>query len=354
MKVFGIASPNAPAEEIDIDAPELTGASVLVRITNSGVCHSDLHAREGFFDLGDAGKLPYTSAGAEYPLVLGHEIVGEVVAAGPESSVQPGDEKFIVFPWIGCGQCQACAEDRENYCTGAKRNLSVALNGGYAREVWVPDSRYLVPVGDLDPSWAATLACSGLTSYAATTKVLTPEVDRPIAVIGTGGVGLSVIPILKARGHNNIVAADVSEAALENAKAAGATATVLTTGENPVADLIAAGGGKLAGAIDFVNNGATSGLALSALGIGGKLVSVGLFGGQLAFPTTLLALSQLKIEGNFVGSLPELKALVELAGETDLPRLPIQERPLEAENVTGALDDLANRAVTGRVVLVAG
>ncbi|WP_291797722.1 hypothetical protein [Brevibacterium sp.] len=60
MKVFGIATPNAPAEEIEIETPELTGASVLVRITHSGVCHSDLHARAGFFDLGDAGRHPNT------------------------------------------------------------------------------------------------------------------------------------------------------------------------------------------------------------------------------------------------------------------------------------------------------
>ena len=354
MKVFEVPSAGAPAQEADHPTPELTGADVLVRVTNSGVCHSDVHCAEGYFDMGDAGKAPVESLGMAFPLVLGHEIVGEVIAAGPDASVQPGAEKYIVFPWIGCGECAACAEDRENSCTGARRNLSLQLNGGFSREVYVPHERYLIPVGDLDPSWAATLACSGVTSYSAVTKALTPEADRPIAVIGTGGVGLSAVALLKARGHKNIVAADVSEDSLKNAEAAGATATVLTTGEDPSGDIVKAGGGKLASAIDFVNNGVTSSNALGALGTGGKLVSVGLFGGQLQFPTTLVALQQLKIEGNFVGSLPELKELVELAKSTDLPQLPIVEKPLEADEVNAALKAIEERTVSGRTVLVAG
>lgn len=353
MKVFEVASPGAPAQEVDRPTPELAGKEVLVRVTHSGVCHSDLHCAEGYFDMGDAGKAPVETLGMAFPLVLGHEIVGEVTAIGPDARLTPGEEKYIVFPWIGCGSCGACQEDRENSCTGARRNISLQKDGGFAREVWLPDERYLIPVGDLDPSWAATLACSGLTGYSAVTKALTSEVDRPIAVIGTGGVGLSAVVLLKARGHKNIVAADVSEDSLKNAKAAGATSTVLTTGEDPVKDIVEAGGGKLAAVIDFVNNTATSSIALGTLGTGGKLVSVGLFGGQLAFPTTLIALQQLKIEGNFVGSLPELRDLVDLAKSTELPQLPITEKPLEADEVNAALKAIDERTISGRTVLVA-
>lgn len=353
MKVFEVASAGAPAQEAERPTPDLTGTEVLVRVTHSGVCHSDVHCAEGFFDMGDAGKAPIDSLGMSFPLVLGHEIVGEITAVGPDASLRPGTEKFIIFPWIGCGECGACAEDRENYCTGARRNLSLQNDGGFAREVWVPDERYLIPVGDLDPSWAATLACSGLTGYSAVSKALTTEVDRPIAVIGTGGVGLSAVVLLKARGHKNVVAADVSEDSLKNAKAAGATSTVLTTGDDPVTDIIKAGGGKLAAVIDFVNNTVTSSIALGTLGTGGKLVSVGLFGGQLAFPTTVVALQQLKIEGNFVGNLPELRELIELAKSTQLPQLPITEKPLEADEVNAALTAITEGTISGRTVLVA-
>lgn len=352
MKIFAHVEPGAPAVEMEVERPELAGAEVLVRVTNSGVCHSDVHCQDGYFDLGDAGHYELTAAGAQYPVVLGHEIVGEVVAAGPDATVQPGDTKFIVFPWIGCGECQACREDRENYCSGAKRNLSVQRRGGYAEEVHVPDERYLVPLGDIDPSFGATLACSGLTSYSAVQKITPLPADQPVAVIGAGGVGLMTVAVLKALGHENIVAVDMSEAALENAAGVGASATVQVGGENLVQDIVEAGGGKIAAAIDLVNNGDTSTAALFAMANGGTLVSVGLFGGQYRFPTALTAFNLLNIRGNFVGSLPELKELVQLAQDVDLPRPPIREVPLTADEVNTALDGLRNRNLNGRAVLV--
>ena len=353
MKVFGHAEPGSPAEEMDVDRPALEGTDVIVRVTHSGVCHSDVHCQDGYFDLGDAGHYELTAAGAQYPVVLGHEIVGEVVATGPDATVKPGDTKYIVYPWIGCGKCKACREDRENYCSGKKRNLSVQRRGGYAEEVHVPGERYLIPLGDIDPSFGATLACSGLTSFSAVQKIMPVPADKPVAVIGAGGVGLMTIAVLKALGHENIVAVDMSQAALENATAVGASATVTVGGENLVKDIVAAGGEKIAAAIDLVNNGDTSSAALFAMANGGTLVSVGLFGGQYSFPTALAAFNLLNIRGNFVGSLPELKELVQLAQDVDLPRPPIVEVPLSAEQVNASLEGLRNRTVNGRAVLVA-
>ena len=353
MKVFAHTEPGGAAQELEVERPELKGSAVMIRVTNSGVCHSDVHCQDGYFDLGDAGRFELTAVGADYPLVLGHEIVGEVVAAGPDATVTPGDTKYIVFPWIGCGECQACSEDRENYCSGRKRNLSVQLNGGYAEEVYVPDERYLVPLGDIDPSFGATLACSGLTSYSAVQKVMPLPPDEPVAVIGAGGVGLMTVAVLKAVGHRNIVAVDMSDAALANASQVGASATVTVGGEDLVGDIVKAGGGKLAAAIDLVNNGDTSTAALFAMANGGTLVSVGLFGGQYRFPTALTAFNLLNIRGNFVGSLPELKELVALAQDVKLPTPPLKEVPLSVQEVNAALDGLRNRTLNGRAVLVA-
>ena len=353
MKVFAHTEPGGAAQELEVERPELKGSAVMIRVTNSGVCHSDVHCQDGYFDLGDAGRFELTAVGADYPLVLGHEIVGEVVAAGPDATVTPGDTKYIVFPWIGCGECQACSEDRENYCSGRKRNLSVQLNGGYAEEVYVPGERYLVPLGDIDPSFGATLACSGLTSYSAVQKVMPLPPDEPVAVIGAGGVGLMTVAVLKAVGHRNIVAVDMSDAALANASQVGASATVTVGGDDLVGDMVKAGGGKLVAAIDLVNNGDTSTASLFAMANGGTLVSVGLFGGQYRFPTALTAFNLLNIRGNFVGSLPELKELVALAQDVKLPTPPLKEVPLSVQEVNAALDGLRNRTLNGRAVLVA-
>lgn len=353
MQVFAINAPGAPAEEIELPTPQLTGKEVLIRVTHSGVCHSDVHLQEGAFDLGSAGELTFTAMGGKYPAVFGHEIVGTIAATGPDAALQPGDTQYIVFPWIGCGNCQACSEDRENYCPRGRNLGTMDIKGGFARDVIVPDEKYLIELGDLDPAWGATLACSGVTSYSAVNKVLPRGEDDVIAVIGAGGVGMMAVAILNALGHKNIAVVDVSDENLASAKQLGATITFNSQVDNPLAGFLEATGKKIAAAIDFVNNGATASLVLGALQKGGKLVSVGLFGGEHTYPTALLALQVFTIEGNFVGSLPELKALVELAKSKDLPMLPITQQPLNADNLNTALQDLAEGKSRGRTVLTA-
>lgn len=349
MKAYVVKGAGEPVEEMDLPEPELKGAEVLVRITNTGVCHSDVHLRDGFFDMGSAGTGPITS---DYPAVFGHEIVGTIEAVGPEASVKPGDQKYIIFPWIGCGNCSECAVGAENLCA-APRNLSGALYGGFAHKVWVPDEKYLIELGDLDPSWGATLACSGLTSYAAVNKVLSQNENDVVAVIGAGGLGLMTVAILKALGQKQIAVVDVSDENLEIAHDLGATFTFNSRVEKPLEGFLETVGGQISAAIDYVNNSETSGFAVRALRKGGKLVTIGLFGGDSNFPNAMLPLRSLTIQGNYVGTLSELRSLVELAQTSELPKLPVVEKPLSAETINDALDQLGAGRSRGRTVLVA-
>lgn len=352
MKVYAHKEPGGKAEEMDIEDPVLSGREVLIDITNSGVCHSDVHSQEGFFDLGNLGKMPLTRLGAEYPMVFGHEIVGQVNKTGPESNLESDGKRYLIYPWIGCGECDACQNEMENYCTGLPRSLGIQKHGGYAQQVVVPDENYLIDIGDLEPSWAATLACSGLTTYAATSKLLPLSPDKPVAIIGAGGLGLMAIAVLKDRGHDRIIAIDINENSLSIAKSMGATDTLVSTEDNVSEELKTLSQGGVAGVLDFVNNDATSTLALSSLITGGTLVSVGLYGGQINFPTAPIALKQFSIKGNFVGTLGELRALVDLAKNSNLPRMPIQEKPLDADAVNEAIDQLRSGQSSGRTVLV--
>ena len=112
--------------------PTPTGTEVLVRVRRSGVCHSDLHIQEGFFDLGEEGKLTMAGRGMKLPQALGHEILGEVVAAGPDAPDAPIGQTMLVHPWIGCMKedCLACSSGHENDCA-QMRSLGVARDGGY-------------------------------------------------------------------------------------------------------------------------------------------------------------------------------------------------------------------------------
>ncbi|MEJ1968934.1 MAG: alcohol dehydrogenase catalytic domain-containing protein [Rhizomicrobium sp.] len=108
---------------------------MLLKVHNAGVCHSDVHIHDGYFDLGNGAKLPM--ANLKLPHTLGHEIEGEVVAVGPGVKGIEIGQRFAAFPWIGCGKCPSCLRGEENLCIGGPRQLgcSNGVAGGYATHV---------------------------------------------------------------------------------------------------------------------------------------------------------------------------------------------------------------------------
>ena len=353
MRIYSFARPGAPLSAEDVKDPIPTGREVLVRITHSGVCHTDTHVQEGGYDLGEAGFMSLADRGVPYPIVAGHEIVGEVESVGDGvTDVKPGDRR-LVYPWVGCRACSLCATGRENLCPQG-RALGVFRPGGFAEKVLVPHEEYLIDIEGIDPEWAATLACSGLTAFSSVNKVLPDGDGATIVVIGAGGVGLMALATLRALGHDRVCVVDVNDESLEIARGLGATVVVNTaTAQVPLAALLEATGGPVAAVVDFVNSGATGTLAFNALAKNGRLVQVGLFGGDMRLPTALVAIKGLHIQGNYVGNLDELRAVVRLARTGQLPRIPITTAPLNEQQITSSLTALTEGRVRGRTVLLA-
>lgn len=351
MHAFAVLPDDTTIHDLEVPTPSARSREVLLRVIRAGVCHTDTHLRAGGYDLGSRGMMSMKDRGIDYPMVLGHEVVGVVERVGDDvESVRVGDIR-LVYPWIGCGECRQCREGHDNRCAAGK-NLGVARHGGYADYIHVPNEKYLVDIEGIDPSWAATLACSGLTAYSAVDKVLPLEPDEPVVVFGAGGLGLTAIAILRSRGHRNICAVDVAERNLALARDMGASSTVLG-GAGGAGDVLDALGAPASAVIDFVNNGTTAAAAFDVLAKAGHMVQVGLFGGEFTVPTALLALRMIRIEGSFVGSLAQLQELVRIARRGNLPNIPVVERMLSADAVATALDDLTAGGVAGRIVLTA-
>ena len=336
--------------EMEFSEEKLTGDQVRVRITHSGVCHSDVHIREGGFSLGDGEFFSNEITGAEYPLVMGHEVVGVVESTGPDATVKEGEE-VVVYTWLGCGECPTCETGRENRCPNAKRALGIQRNGGYAEKVFLPHDKYLVPLDGIDPEWAATIGCSGITAYSAAKQTNLKSKDAPVLVIGAGGVGLMCIASLKALGYTNISVIDRSGANFERALELGATRTLVSTPETTPQDIWKFVGEQPHAVTDFVNNEETATLAFSSLATGGTMVQVGLFGGRFKVQTAVLAFQQVNIQGSYVGSLTELREVMQLAREGKFPRIPITTREMSLESVIESLDALKEGRSRGRVVL---
>ena len=112
------------------ETPVPKGTEVLVRVTRSGVCHSDLHIWEGYFELGGGKRFYVKERGCVPPFTLGHEPFGVVEAFGPKAKGVKVGQKRIVYPWIGCGHCPICASGEEHLCNAPKA-LGVNVDGGY-------------------------------------------------------------------------------------------------------------------------------------------------------------------------------------------------------------------------------
>jgi D-arabinose 1-dehydrogenase-like Zn-dependent alcohol dehydrogenase len=329
------------------ETPKPVGTEVLLKVKCCGVCHSDVHIRDGYFDLGGGRKFMMGERGMKLPMTMGHETYGTVVAAGPDANVPIGVER-IAYPWVGCGKCARCLEGDDNLCA-AMQSIGVQRPGGYADYVLVPHPRYLVDPQGIDPAFGATLACSGITTYSAIDKIRPFEPEDWIVVLGAGGLGLLCVSVLRAMGHEKIVSIDIDPGKFPAARAAGAAETLDGRDTGTLKKLQELCVGGVYGALDFVGSSDTAKLGVAALRKGGRYVVVGLFGGELPVSTVSLAQRAISIQGSYVGTVGDLKDMVDLARSGKLKPIPIEKRPLA--EVDRTLAELKAGKIVGRVVV---
>jgi alcohol dehydrogenase/propanol-preferring alcohol dehydrogenase len=348
MKLWAVVTNGEPLQAIEMEDPEPKGAEVLLDVSHCGVCHSDLHFWKGEYNMGHGKTLRITDRGVTLPRAPGHEVVGRVVAFGPEATgIKIGDRR-IVYPWIGCGVCDRCKAGEDNMCV-KQASIGVVRHGGFGSRVLVPNSRYLVDPGNLDPAVAATYACSGITVLSAIRKLGTIDPDSPVLLIGAGGLGHSAIAMLIALGHRNIIAVDIDEVKRRAALDAGATTAIDGTAEDLSAQIASAASGPLLYAMDFVNSSTTAKVAFDSLGKGGKLVLVGAAGGELELSLASMIFIPRSVMGTQTGTLQDLKDVVALALSGKLKPIPVDHMPFDDANE--ALLRLKAGKVTGRLVL---
>ena len=236
-------SKGAPVEIVDVVVPDPGPDEVVVAIQACGVCHTDLHYREG--GINDA-----------FPFLLGHEAAGLVESVGEGvTDVAPGD--FVVLNWRAvCGQCRACAKGKPWYCFNthnAKQKmtltdgteLSPALGIGAFADKTLVHAGQCTKVDPAAPAAAAgLLGCGVMAGFGA--AVNTGGVGRgdSVAVIGCGGVGNAAIAGAKVAGATTIVAVDVDDRKLEWARGFGATHTVNSREVDAVEGVRAVTGGN--------------------------------------------------------------------------------------------------------------
>jgi len=347
MQSYQVTAFGAPLAKAEGPVPEPKNAEVVLKVDACGVCHSDIHLWEGHFDLGNGRQLPFGSGPDMLPITPGHEIVGEVVALGPDATGVAVGDRRIVFPWIGCGACAICAAGNEHLCN-KPRAPGITIDGGYSDHVLVPDAKYLLDYEGLPADLACTYACSGLTAYSALKKVGRLGDRDPLVIVGAGGVGLAGVRFAKAVTGQAPIVVDIDDAKLEAAREAGAVETLNSRDEDAGKRLFKMTGGAAA-SIDFVGAESSFKFADRALRKGGKVIVVGLFGGSITLPLPLIPMRSIMVQGSYVGSLAEMKELLALVRGGIVAPMPIENRPLD--RATETLEDLRAGRIVGRIVL---
>jgi S-(hydroxymethyl)mycothiol dehydrogenase len=276
-QVQGVVS-RAKGEPVSIETinvPDPGPGEALVKVQTCGVCHTDLHYREGGIN-------------DDFPFLLGHEAAGVVEAVGDDvSSVAPGD--FVILNWRAvCGNCRACNRGEPWYCFATHNatqkmtladgtELSAALGIGAFAE------KTLVAAGQctkVDPSARAAavglLGCGVMAGLGAAINTGNVTRGKSVAVIGCGGVGVAAVAGSALAGADTIIAVDIDDRKLEGAKRMGATHTVNSSDTDPVPAIQELTGGNGADVvIDAVGRPETWKQAFYARDLAGTVVLVG-------------------------------------------------------------------------------
>jgi len=349
MKAARIVNVNEPLQVQDVQTPKPKDSQILVKVQSVGVCHSDVHVWEGYYEGISGQQLKTTDRGVKYPLTPGHEIAGIVDSLGEQVEGFSKYEKVLVYPWVGEGMCPACKIGQENLCD-KPRSLGIYSDGGYAEYVLVPNFKYLVKIGDdMDTDTSAPLACAGLTSYGAI-KNANLKPDENVVIVGTGGLGLMAIQLAKAVTGARIIAMDIDDKKLEVAKKEGADIIVNSKKEDPVKAIMELTGKLGADAvIDFVNATKTVETDMQFLRRRAKLLLVGLFGGELKLSLVTMPTRAYKIIGSYTGSLEDMVELVSLAKRGVIKQ--VVSKRFKLNQAGEALQMLKDGKIVGRGVI---
>lgn len=305
----------------------------LLQMEYCGVCHTDLHVKEGHF-----GDVTGT--------ILGHEGIGIVkdVYSGV-TSLKVGDRVSVAWFFQGCGHCEYCNSGHETLCRDVK-NAGYSVDGGMAQECIVV-ADYAVKVPDnLDPAAASSITCAGVTTYKAV-KMSNIKPGQWIAIYGLGGLGNLALQYAKNVFNAKVIAIDVNESQLELAKSMGADLVINPIQEDAAKIMQEKVGGAHATVVTAVARSAFNS-AVDCLRAGGRLVAVGLPPESMDLNIPRLVLDGIQVVGSLVGTREDLKEAFQFAAEGKvIPK--VTKRPLK--DINTIFTEMEQGKITGRMVI---
>jgi len=311
----------------------LKHGEALLKMQCCGVCHTDLHVKNG--DFGD-----------KTGVILGHEGIGIVQQVGPGvTSLKPGDRASVAWFFQGCGHCEYCNSGNETLCRNVK-NSGYTVDGAMAEEcIVVADYSVKVPDG-LDSAAASSVTCAGETTYKAV-KVSNIRPGQWIAIYGLGGLGNLALQYAKNVFNARVIAVDINDDQLQFAREMGADLVINSRNEDAAKVIQEKVGGAHAAVVTAVAKVAFNS-AVDALRAGGRLVAVGLPPEAMSLDIPRLVLDGIEVVGSLVGTRQDLVEAFEFAAQGKVvPKVTL--RPIE--DINEIFDEMQQGKIKGRMVI---
>ena len=301
-----VSAPGAAFEKAEMPVRELTADSVAISIKYSGICHSDIHqARDEWFE-------------GIFPMVPGHEIVGEVTAIGDAvTKFKVGDRVGVGTFVDSCGTCEPCKQGMENYCRignvqtyNGRHYDGEESYGGYAKDVVVKETFVLRVPENLDYAATAPLLCAGVTVYSPL-KHWKVGPGMKVAIMGLGGLGHMAVKFAAAMGAETYVLGH-SPSKAADAKEMGATEYLITKDSYE----------SHKDTFDVILNTTSTDLEVDSLvgmlKVGGTLIFVGVSGNNQSFHPFSLITGLKSIAGANTGSISGTQEMLDFCGEHNI------------------------------------
>ena len=341
MKAVRLVAIGQPLQLHNIVTPVPGPAEVLLRIRAAGICHSDVHYRNG---TSSVGLLPQT---------LGHEIAGVVEKTGDAvKGFQPGD-RVCVHYLRTCGQCYYCSRGEEQFCTQGQM-FGKHRDGGYAEYITAPTRSLVSLPAEIPFEQGAIMMCSSATSFHALRKARL-QAGESVAVFGAGGLGMSAVQLAQAMGVRTVYCVDINGDKLALAESFGAVAVNAAQGD-PVAEINRLSNGRgVDVALELIGLPLTMRQAVQCLGVMGRAVLAGItrrpfevdsYGGVIGKEAEIIGCSDHLMQ--------EFPLLMDFAvrGKLDLTRVAARTVPLDAGAINDTLDALERFGGDVRTVIV--
>jgi acryloyl-coenzyme A reductase len=314
---------------------------VLLRVRACGLCHTDLKVRDGLV------------AGCAPPLVLGHEVAGEVVAVGTAVRQVSVGQRGVPYGYEVCevcGVCRACRSGRESLCAALGGRIGFGRQGGQSELVRVPARLFLAVDPQVTFAQAAVATCSIVTPYRALLRRARLRAGESLVVVGAGGgLGLHAVQLGRLVGAE-VVAVDADEERRKAIFEQGADHFVASSGPFAERIRIAVGRSGADVALDLVGSAASLSASLRVLRPGGRLVAVGYRPDQvLQASIPELVFGEVEVYGCHWASILDLAEVLALIGRGAVHPVITRSYPLEA--APDALAELEAGRILGRAVL---